>query len=482
MPSQAALDALPNVFRMATAPADVLVSSFTAILCSAPDRISELLCLPVDCEVRQKREGSDEDAYGLRWWPAKGAPPMVKWIIPSMGGVVEEAVSKIRKLTDEAREVAHWYEKNPDQLYLPEDIEHFRTREWLSMADIAEIVFADPTDESSPRGWCETNRVPRHSMGGKNYVRFSDVQTAVIRRLPRGFPVADEKTGLKYSDALFVIQRNALHASRGRIRCVIERLTDSHIHPRLGAGATKGIQSIFDRCGFYEPDGSPIRVHTHQFRHYLNTLAQAGGLSQLDIAKWSGRKDVRQNRYYDHETPEAVVARIRTAVGDDTRMFGPLATGHRAVFITRDEFARLKVPTAHTTDFGYCIHDYVMSPCQMHRDCLNCGEQVCVKGESDKENRIRQAHAEATRLLAMAEQADAEGELGAGEWAEHHRVQLARITALLDILDDPFVPLGAVIQLMPADIPSRLEQAAQARALLPSRAGGDSAPTFEEAA
>lgn len=482
MPSQAALDALPKVFLLATAPADVLVSSVTAILCSAPDRISEVLGLPVNCEVRQKREGSDEDAYGLRWWPAKGAAPMVKWIIPSMADVVEEALGKIRRLTDEAREVARWYENNPTQLYLPPDIEHFRKEEWLSMADIAEIVFADPVNRLSPREWCGNNRIPIKLCGRKAHARFADVEAAVLRQLPRGFPIAEAKTSLKYTDSLFVIQRNALHASRARIRCVIERMTDSHIQPRLGRKSNHGIQSIFDRCGFYEPDGSPIRVHTHQFRHYLNTLAQAGGLSQLDIAKWSGRKDVRQNRYYDHETPAAIVARIRAAIGDDARMFGPLATGPRAALITRDGFARLKVPTAHTTDYGYCIHDYVMSPCQMHRDCLNCGEQVCVKGESDKENRIREAHAEATRLLAMAEQADADGELGAGEWAEHHRAQLARITALLDILDDPVVPRGAVIQLMPADIPSRLEQAAQARALLPSQAGGDSASTFEEAA
>ncbi|HEY2606134.1 MAG TPA: integrase [Paraburkholderia sp.] len=482
MPSQAALDALPKVFLLAVEPADVLVSSAAAILCSAPDRISEVLGLPVNCEVRQKREGSDEDAYGLRWWPAKGAAPMVKWVIPSMAGVVEEAVGKIRRLTHEAREVARWYEQNPTQLYLPEDIEHFRTKEWLSMADIAEVVFADPVDRTTPRAWCDTNQVPMQLRGKKSYVRFADVEAAVLRQLPRGFPIADVKTGLKYSDALFVIQRNALHASRARVRCVIERMTDSHIHPRLGQGSNHGIQSIFDRCGFYEPDGSPIRVHSHQFRHYLNTLAQAGGMSQLDIAKWSGRKDVRQNRYYDHETPAAVVARIRTAVGDDTRMFGPLATGPRAALITRDEFARLKIPTAHTTDFGYCIHDYVMSPCQMHRDCLNCGEQVCVKGESEKEKRIRAAHAEATRLLEMAEQADADGELGAGEWAEHHRAQLARITALLDILDDPAVPRGAVIQLMPADIPSRLEHAAQARALLPAPLGGDSTPTLQEVA
>jgi hypothetical protein len=456
IPSNAALDALPNVFRMVTAPADVLVSSVTAILCSAPDRISELLALPVNCEVRQKREGSDEDAYGLRWWPAKGAAPMVKWIIPSMAGVVEQAVRKVSRLTDEARKVARWYEENPTQLYLTEDAEHFRANEWLSMEDVGEIIFADQVGRGVPRQWCDSNHVRRYQFGGKKtYVRFADVEIAVLRRLPRGFPIVDAKTGLKYSDALFAIQRNALHASRARIRCIIERMTDSHIHPRLGYGSIDGIQSIFDRCGFYEPDGSPIRVTTHQFRHYLNTLAQAGGLSQLDIAKWSGRKDVRQNRYYDHETPTAIVARIRTAVGDDTRMFGPLATGHRAALITRDEFARLKVPTAHTTDFGYCIHDYVMSPCQMHRDCLNCGEQVCVKGEAEKERRVREAHAEATRLLARAE---------------------------LDILDDPAVPPGAVIQLTPSDIPSRLEQAAQARALLPSRVGGDSASTFEEAA
>ena len=479
MPSQAALDALPQVFQLATSPGDVLVSSVIAILCSAPDRISEVLQLPVNCEVRQQREGSEEPAYGLRWWPAKGAAPMVKWVVPTMTGVVEAAIAKIRRLTDEARDVARWYEENPTQLYLTGDTEHFRGQEWLSMADVAAIVFADTVGPNTPRIWCDANQLPKQKRGGYVYVRFADVEATLLRQLPRGFPVITAKTNLLYSKALFVIQRNALHPRKPRFRCVIEPATDSHVHPRLGQGSNRGIPSIFDRCGFYEPDGRPIRVHTHQFRHYLNTLAQAGGLSQLDIAKWSGRNDVRQNRYYDHETPAAVVARIRTAVGDDTRMFGPLATGPRAALITRDEFARLKVPTAHTTDFGYCIHDYVMAPCQMHRDCLNCIEQVCVKGESDKENRIRQAYAEATRLLAMAEQADADGELGAGEWTEHHRTQLARITALLDILDDPTVSRGAVIQLMPADIPSRLEQAEQARALLSAPLSGDSSPPLE---
>jgi hypothetical protein len=338
MPSQAALDALPKVFLLATEPADVLVSSITAILCAAPERISETLCLPVNCEVRQKRDRSDEDAFGLRWWPAKRAEPTVKWIVPSMAGVVEEAVGKIRRLTDEAREVARWYEQNPTKLYLTEDTEHFRTKEWLSMADIAEILFAEPVYQDLPPKWCDNNSVLKQRRGRKAYVRFVDVQAAVLRQLPPGFPVADKTTGLRYGDALFVIQRNALDTSRPRFRCVIEPLKYSQIRGRLGAESANGRRSVFDHCGFYEPDGAPIRVNTHQFRHYLNTLAQAGGLSQLDIAKWSGRKDVRQNGYYDHEPSDAVVARIRAAVGDDTRFFGPLAAGPRAALITRDEF------------------------------------------------------------------------------------------------------------------------------------------------
>ncbi|NIF56250.1 integrase [Burkholderia sp. Ax-1724] len=359
------------------------------------------------------RNGSDGSAYGLRWWPAKGAEPMVKWVISSMSGVVEEALARIRGITDEAREVAKWYEKNPGMLYLTKATAHLREQLWLSMADINEILFAGPVHSACARQWCVNHNVPFEKRRQKLRVRFADLESAVLRMLPDGFPYLHKPTRLKYSEALFVIQRHALHATLTRLRCVIEPVSQDKIYVRLGAGSKRSVKSIFERCGLFEPDGSPMRVTTHQFRHYLNTLAQSGGMSQLDIAKWSGRKDVRQNKYYDHETVDTVVARIREAIGDDARMFGPLAKGSRSALITRDEFSRLKVPTAHTTAFGYCIHDFVMSPCQMHRDCLNCSEQVCIKGESEKEKHIRQAHQEITRLVEMAERAETEGELGA---------------------------------------------------------------------
>ncbi len=469
LPTPATLDALPKAFRLASEPADVVVTSATALMVSAPDRINEVLLLREACE-RREPDSQQAERYGLEWYPAKGAEPMIKWIVPSMTEVVVEALARIRKHTNEARKVARWYEKNPTKIYLAnEELEKYRKQEWLAMGEVADILFADAVPPNSPREWCVLNKVPLHRPGKKNYaVRFKDLEAAVLKQLPPGFPVMNKELGVKYSEALFVMLRNTLDAKKARFRCIIEPIGHPHIHNRLGARSTTGVQSIFDKCGLFEEDGSPIRVHTHQFRHYLDTLAQMGGLSQLDIAKWAGRKDIRQNDTYDHESTQSLLARVRNLIGDDERMFGPVATTSQRILIPRDEFGRLKIPTAHTTDFGYCVHDYAMSLCQLHQDCLNCDEQICIKGEAEKEKRLRQAHAEKTLLLERAEQAIREGEYGAQKWAEDHRYVLNRIESLLAVIDNPAVPPGSVILPLPVEQASRLDHAEEARSRLTS--------------
>lgn len=459
MPSSAALDALPKVFRLATEPADVITASVAAILLSAPDRVSEVLTLPEACEVRESRKGKEE-AYGLRWWAAKDGGPMVKWLVPSMASVVAEALQKIRSVTAEARRIARWYEQNPDQVYLAADVVHLRGQEWLSMAEVAEVLGLG--ERAAANTWCKAAAIKteqREGGGKRVFARFSDVEAAVLRMLPQGFPVLDKETGLKYSEALLVVRRNELGAQRGTYRCMIESVGIGQINTGLGSRAEHGYESIFTRLGFTEPDGSHIAVTSHQFRHFLNTLAQAGGLSQLDIAKWSGRRDIRQNEAYDHVTPGQMLQKIRDAVGGD-EMFGPLAELPRKVMIRRDEFARLVIPTAHTTDLGYCVHDYTASPCQLHMDCIQCQDLVCVKGDAEKTAMLRQRLDEARGLMEKAEAATGEGYLGGDRWLDHHRSTVDRLSQLCAIMDDPAVPNGAVIQLATPKMPSRIEQAA----------------------
>jgi hypothetical protein len=477
LPSPTALSALANIFHLAKEPFDVLLSSIVAILCSAPDRVSEVLYLEADCEVSQVIPSSGEAVYGLRWRPAKGADPMVKWIIPSMSDVVRQAISNIRKLTEPARVVAKWYEMHPAALYLPPHFEHLRSFDRLSLKIVSQILFAGTSNPQSSWVWCRQNGVPILGVKrGEATCKFADLERAVIANLPDGFPWADRAQTLKYSEALCVTQRNMMQERKARFWGLIDLLNHGHIADGLGARSKYGIRSLFDRFEFTEDDGSPIRLRSHQFRHYLNTLAQAGGLSQLDIAKWSGRKDVRQNGDYDHQSDRDVVARVRSMMGDSTKARGYIATVPLSTLVHRDEFARLKIPTAHTTEFGFCIHDYSMLPCQLHRDCLNCNEQVCIKGDVTREANIRRHRAETQQLLEDALAANRDQYAGANRWVAHQQATLTRLNELCAILDDPNVPAGAVIQPSKVVPASRIEQAADARPAAVAALTGGSKP------
>lgn len=441
MPSQAALEAIPKIFRMASESSDIIISSVAAILCSAPSRICELFELPAKCEVEQEYGPERKTAYCLRWWPAKGAEPTLKVILPDFADVVKVAIEKIRNETEQARMVARWYETHPEQMYLPEHLEHLRRQEWLNKEEVTEI-----TGVKNVRWWRYYTAKIVETQNGK--IKFADVERIVLQLLPSNFPIFSKHTGLKYSEALFVVLKDQMNISRTTKPGMIEPITMNTINYGLGARIKHCGTSIFSRFGFTEPDGSPIQVVSNQFRHYLNTLAQYGGMSQLDIAKWSGRKDVRQNSAYDHVTTDQMLQLIQNAVGNDSKMFGPLAELPKKLPVSRDEFARLRAPTVHMTDIGFCIHDFVMSPCQQFRNCIICEDLVCVKGDPQKADKLRERLDDLRRLLGKALEAQEEY-AGSERWVEHYREVIERYEQLYEFMSDPKIPNGAVIQLAP---------------------------------
>jgi hypothetical protein len=458
MPSPAALSALASIFNVATDPSDVIVTSVMAILCAAPERVNEVLRLAADSQVTHQEPTTGVPIYGLRWFPSKGAKPQVKWTVKSMADVVRQAFVKTNKISAPARELAAWYEENPEKIFLPDDLEHLRAQEWLTMAELGAVLFIDPVARSVIDLWCKANGVHAKRQGASRLVRFDAVQRAVLSMLPAGFPIADSEHRLQYSQLLFLVRRNELHKSRAVYRCMFMRPCTNDINNRL-SGDSHRSQSIFEKYGFREQDGSPISATTHQIRHYLNTLAQLGRLSQLDIAVWSGRSKVSENNVYDHVSGRDVLAMVRAAVGEPSQAKGPLARLNGVKLLERSEFARLKVPTAHTTDFGYCIHDYSMLPCQAHQDCLNCDEHLCVKGDPEKEGRLNDLIRETKQLLAKAEADQGLQFAGAHRWVEAQTRTLARAEELKRIMDDPLVPAGAVISISTPVMPSRLTQA-----------------------
>lgn len=479
LPSPESLSAIAEIFGAARQPGDVFTSSICAVLASAPSRINEVLSISINCEVEEFDAKSDQFLYGLRWFPSKGGKPQVKWVVQSMASVVRDAVEKLRALSEPAREIAIWYEFNPDRLFLPPELEELRNSHLLSAKQVSRVVFLDSplsSDETRRGGdWCRKHNIPEvipYDPKHKDAPRyaFRDVERSILELKPKGFPYVDKKRNFKYSDALCLVRKNELNNIM-TYRAVIVLPDTGYIQAQLTG--TPSVTNIFDRFGFSEKDGGKMQITTHQFRHYLNTVAQMGGLSQLDVAKWSGRAKITQNKCYDHQSDRDILALAREALGNPEKSAGYVASIPQSSLISRDQFAELKILTAHTTDLGYCVHDFSMLPCQLHRDCSNCDEHLCIKGDPVRERALRKHRQETESLLQKALKALGEEQFGANRWVEHQTLTLKRLNDLCAILDDPDVPIGAVIRPSGVVPASKLQQLVGSVQVLQSEIGQD---------
>ncbi|TIR72915.1 MAG: hypothetical protein E5X18_17980 [Mesorhizobium sp.] len=461
LPSPEAYSALAYVFRNAETFIDKLMSAVSAICCSVPIRAHEVLQLRENCEVREramlKRIDSDGveheeegEAYGIRVWPGKGNPPQVKWVPTVMASVAQEAVQRLRDLCRPAREIAAWYKAHPDQLWLPPHLEHLRDANWISMADLGAILGLERT--SSVTNWLVGNaEVQQRSLEGTGmrHVCFADVQRVLLALMPKNFPWFNGDETQPYSSTLIVLRRNEAHAQRGTLPCVLGECTVNTFQHWLGGHDGGKKPSVFARWGFTERDGSPIEITTHAFRHWLNTVAQLRGMGDLDIAKWSGR-DPSQNQAYNHVTPEETLSQIRELL-EENGGIGPLfeaASPERINRpVSRKNFLNAQIGSAHATDFGICIHDYSLLPCQVLGDCLGCSENVFVKGDAKHQAKIEGRLELALVQLEQSKAAEADGIYGADRWTKDHLRKIEIMRRILDIHRDDTIPDGTIINL-----------------------------------
>ncbi|MBB4053678.1 hypothetical protein GGR20_003340 [Devosia subaequoris] len=444
LPSPEAFHALAHVFRNGVEFQDRLFSAVTAILMSVPLRAHEALQLRLDCEVRSEAKAPETcemiQTYGLRVWPGKNEPPQVKWVPTHMITVVEEAVRRLVEMCTPAREVAAWYEKNPNELWLPNELLHCRRSGYVPLHDVGSVLGMTPRATAN---WLREHRLSSDRSGG---VRLKDLTDAVLPMLPRDFPVFNGDQTQHYSETMIVLFRNQL-SSRGTNPSVVMQATLDAFIAWLGSSDVK--RRVFTRWGFTEKDGSPIRLGTHAFRHWLNTVAQLRGMSEIDIAKWSGR-NIAQNKAYNHVTPEETLSQIREAMLNG-RVVGPMFEAAQVQGINtpvdRREFLDAQIGSALITDFGICVHDYSLLPCQSHGDCLGCSENVFVKGDADHRAKVEKRLQLSENQLDQALRAVGEQDYGADRWVAAHTRGITRQKMMLAAHDDQSMPDGTIVNL-----------------------------------
>ena len=449
LPSERAIAALGEAYRRARDPMDVIAASVYALLLATHSRISELHRLDAyDCEVETVDNGKER--YGLRWYPSKGGQPETRWIPTAFVPLARDALRRLRHTTEPARELARKYAT--DRPILPQDKpdDPFALDSYISMETLGTVTNPKRAIAAFRRNGFDVRVEYARRLGvavstvARFYLR-APIEEGFRTELPQGFPLADPKSRLDYRRALLVRTADMTPRSSSMF-WRLSRITSAGILEIMNGkeSRTSRLAGLFERLGLVDDDGETVRITPHQLRHYMTTLANEGNLSQLDIARWAGRKDLRHNHYYDHETAGSLVSKAR---GIDEDMFGRTVTATPRRPVTAGELMKGTSLAVHVTKYGACLHDFAMSPCPMYRDCLNCLEHACVKGDQRAERALRDRLAVMKKAVAAAEEAAASGERSSEIWLSRKTVELARLRELIALIDDDTIGEGAVLRL-----------------------------------
>ncbi len=461
LPNETALNALAEIFASNPVEGrDVFTTCIFAMLMSAPSRIAEVLALPVDCEVFEK-DSKGVERYGWRFFAGKGYEGDIKWIPTAIVEVAKTAVDRARKISSEARKLAKWIENNPNKFYRHENCPNVADDKLLTIGQACQALgLAYDTRANAYAGMKSRKLYPCDGV-----YTLNSLWIHVKERLPDSFPWFDKDKGVKFSNALFALNANQFHGNRPRLFVELKKpdanFFNNDIGTRPGLGDKQ--KSIFDRYGYLTEKGERLKLTSHQARHLLNTMAHQGGLSNLEIAKWSGRADVKQNRTYNHMTEYEMVA-MAERIDPSKALFGPVGEVEKYLPVTTQEFNTLEKAAAHITEYGFCVHDYTISPCEKFRDCINCNEQVCIKGDATKLARMKERLDKIDRILVRADQAVEEGDMGADRWLSHHTKTAARLRELIYILEKSEVADGAQVKLRGNDF-SQLRRVAEKKSI-----------------
>ena len=450
LPSSRALEGLADVYRhLAQTEQDRLRIAAVAILVVTGFRVSELLALPVDCEVEEVRRG--QTAYGLRYYKSKarssGKGYDVRWLTPLQAELARQALREIKAITEPARQQARILEKNDPHIPIP----GFGPTDKMYARDIQQIL--GMTHSNTVHGSISRQELPRYGQEKKYYFMPTDLEAYLqSRRVRHLWTVAkDDGTYQMLSESLFVVFKNFFFPNGGHICLLAEPMRKSQINSFLSSYSLN--KSVFERCDIREEDGSFCRMSSHQFRHWLNDIADKGGLPTDTLTRWMGRDNPRDTEVYKHATMDERLRWVKEGIqseqlhGTMTDVYFELPKGERDVFLDG------QIQAVHFTPMGLCLHDFAVEPCPYHLNCVRgCPDYLRTKGNQRERQYLLDVQRNTEQALASARQAAAQtGSEIAKPWVEHHERTLQGIQRALSVDNDESVAAGDLVSPMPAN-------------------------------
>jgi len=479
LPKSEHLQAIGLAFHGARKPCDIVATSAVALLLCQPSRISEVICLTLNCLVPR---ADGKAGVLLRWFPSKGGTPTLKPVPTTMTDIATEAVARLTATSQPARKIAEFYEDNPKKIYLDDKREKLRRKRLLSCREAGYILWGDLFDVNPATGkaaddieklrsvltWLRRHEVPipvgqaycrSHKASALDIPRvpFTNLQRVILKMLPQDFPIFDKCSNVRYSETIFVVRANELSLHSRPLACVIVPVQPHHIGRHLLPNAEHGT-SLYSRTGVPKELYEQIRLTSHQARHFLDTLANSANLDSFDISSWAGRKSREQNTVYDHVSATERAVEMGPSVLKAMEVAAPRSTLQQYAPVNRHDFDKQSIRTGHVTDLGFCAHDFSVAPCGKFAEHITCDEHFIVKGNEQHELNLRTSLAENRRLKIISQRELMRGNLSARSWLEAHEKRVSLIQGLIALLEDPNIENGTVLKLSQADFYTRISK------------------------
>lgn len=438
-----ALATLANDERLLTNVQDLLRMRITELLFVCGFRAGEVLTLPCNPVVREfvlddgalrldARTGEPIERIGLRYTPEKGGEPVVKWVTTEANALLLRSIADIEDICGPFRENARWLEEHPGEVRI--DVEDDQL---VSMSRAAELVGV--TSGSAFITWVKQRRRGGLSVlthVGRNYfIEGANLRRAISSdRFDKPVLVRANGSVQTLGNTLLVLP---LWFWRQQIasNCAIAMPVNLQVLSDFLAGR-EGAPSVFERYGIVDGEGHAFRFRSHDFRRLVNIVAQRGGLSQVEIAQWMGRRRIEDNTLYDLRSAAEMADEMRSLI-EKNEVFGSIADQVRALPVTeRSDFLNQRLTMLHTTPHGQCGSNIVENPCETAVSCLG-GCRHYLRKKNDVSSRLSLLRIERETLIGLDRAREA-GDVGqARNWVEDQERVLRTTRAALAIDDDP---------------------------------------------
>ena len=496
-PSDYQMLQVADAFHKAKTPRQKYFSSVCVMLMCQPSRNIELNGLTVNSLQR-----SDKGRWYLMWHPAKGGDPVRKWVPALLEDVVKQAFERLVEISAPARSAAKFAYDNPDLFMLASDSESsqdkpltynqfakamgFKTGKsgrgvnitWTTYGSNVKWLNRLISDLNNVNNWkkdlCQGYTIlPNNEVVNKRtgksagivirFPSYRDLRSIIDEQYKTlDFPNYGD---MKVWDCITLVRDYEFHKEFAAKPFSWVHLGHGSLSDAIGSD--RGLESIFDELGITDEDGTPLKLNSHQFRHWLNTKLKLAGEADWLIAKWSGRADIKQNKAYDGRT-EKQKSRLTQRIGHVTIGSGVMTVAQanqllepytaeappppmvlhdlglpislKALGVDRDGVAQF-------TGLGFCVHNYAESPCVKNGDCEVCNEHVCLKGIPHSLDELKTLEALYEEQLRHAKAAAEDQVFGSDRWVTALGFRLSKIKTLIFLLEDPKKADGAHVRI-----------------------------------